>query len=1139
MCRASFLRKDRERDTTQDIEENIMEGKKQQDLFEEKYRGLNAEQRSAVDAIDGPVMVIAGPGSGKTELLSVRVANILRHRDAAPGNILCLTFTDAAAAEMRGRLIGLLGSAAYRVAVHTFHSFGLEIINRYPERFYGGAAFSLADDITQVEIMEEIFNGLEHGDPLRSEHDGNFVYLPKALKAIEQIKKAGLSPDDFERILAENKRAIDLIEPLARPIFKERVSKKIFAPARQLAEEVAALSTERHDGPFRPFAEYFAGSLNLALDTAEDEESTAPLTAWKSRYIKKGDDGEVHLADRLDEARFDSLASIYRSYVERMREEGYYDYGDMILDALAVIKRHAGVRSDLQERYRYILVDEFQDTNDAQMELLRLLADRPANDGRSNIMVVGDDDQAIFKFQGAELSNITGFRTRYPDAVVVILKANYRSTQSIIDAARRVIGQGSNRLERLIPEFRKELIAAGKDIKPGAIGGKEFLSRELEYQWVADEVKALRERDRIPGNQIAIVARGHRELTALVPYLHQARVPVAYDHEEDVLRSKPIMQLVQMARFVDSLMTGSGSADDLLPEILSYPFWGLKPVSVWEISVKASRERKPWLEVMRASGGILKGIADFFINLGAKARYATAEEVLHELIGDPQSLLADEDADGDEAMPSSRETFSPFRSYYFGAQRLEKKPAEYLAFLASLQSFVRALRDYRPGRPVTVRDMVVFVDMHIINRIPLNQVSQFSNDARAVQLMTAHKAKGREFEAVFVIDCEHDVWAGAGGNRDIPLPTNLPIGPAGEDRDDQLRLFYVAMTRAKRLLYLTASTRDIRGKQVDRLGFLVSEEGESPWVDFDYVDMGSGDRSPEDLLAAQWDAASLGPIAPDEKALLLPLLERYQLSVTHLQNFLDVVFAGPREFFEKNLLMFPQPKTASSGFGSAVHETIKRAYVHLKNAGSPASLDDVLTWFADSLGAQRLNRDDVARMLRRGQRMFAAYYPARMGQFSPRDIVEFDFKDQGVLVEGARLTGKVDRMSPKGDRMTVCDFKTSGAFTSWEPGGLFEKVKAWKYRQQIMFYKLLIENSRDYGGRFSVDEGYIEFVEPLREEIVDLSLAIDPEEVERLRMLIGIVYRKIQALDFPEVSGYSKDNRGIKAFENDLLNGKI
>src|SRR3989338_828610 len=174
--------------------------------FEKRYSQLNPEQKKAVDTIEGPVMVVAGPGSGKTELLSLRVANILRKVDIRPGNILCLTFTDAAAFNMRQRLVGLLGRDAYRVAIHTFHTFGVEVINRYPEYFYNGAIFLPADDATQTEILEGIFQKLDYGNPLHSEHQGRFVYLNPVKKSIEYLKKAGLSPDEFNQILEANKK---------------------------------------------------------------------------------------------------------------------------------------------------------------------------------------------------------------------------------------------------------------------------------------------------------------------------------------------------------------------------------------------------------------------------------------------------------------------------------------------------------------------------------------------------------------------------------------------------------------------------------------------------------------------------------------------------------------------------------------------------------------------------------------------------------------------------------------------------------------------------------------------------------------------------------------------------------------------
>ncbi len=301
------------------------------------------------------------------------MANILRKDpDVAPTNILCLTFTDAAAWNVRERLIGLIGRDAYRVAIHTFHSFGVEIINRHSEHFYRGASFLPADDITQIETLEAIFEELDHDNPLRAQHNGQFVYLNKAKDAIGNIKKAGLTPDAFDAIIAENKKTCIAIDPLVAGVFGGRISKKLVAPARALIGEIEKMKFLKLPGEFETFSGAFMQTLSEALD-AVDESGTAPLTAWKKRWTAKGDDAQVHLSDLLDSERIETMALIYREYVKRMKEDSHYDYNDMILDAIEVLEKKNGLRAELSERYQYVLIDEFQDTNKAQMRLVGLL----------------------------------------------------------------------------------------------------------------------------------------------------------------------------------------------------------------------------------------------------------------------------------------------------------------------------------------------------------------------------------------------------------------------------------------------------------------------------------------------------------------------------------------------------------------------------------------------------------------------------------------------------------------------------------------------------------------------------------------------------------------------------------------------
>lgn len=1107
------------------------------DIFEKRFNQLNDKQKQAVELLDGPVMVIAGPGSGKTELLSLRVANILRKykADIAPSNILCLTFTDAAAINMRKRLVGLLGRDAYHVAIYTFHSFGVEIINRYPEHFYNGASFLPADDITQIEILENIFNELEHDNPLRSKHEDKFVYIKTVKSTIEYLKKAGLTPYEFKTILEENKKILEKINPIIQEVFTDRISKKTIPQAHNVLEKIQKITPTPLPGGFKAFNEALVKSLSNALDLAIDSDTTKPLSQWKEIWTEKDDEKMTCLSDLKNSSKMNALADMYESYMDAMHKEGFYDYNDMILDAITMLENNTGIRLDLQEKYQYILVDEFQDTNDAQMRIIRLLTDHPVHEGRANIMVVGDDDQAIYKFQGAEIANIIDFGKTYINPALVVLDKNYRSAQNILDAARHIIQKEISPLKNILPDIKKELVAANKNITESAIHSKEFQSREIEYYWIAREIKKLIQKN-IPLNEIAIIAREHRDLEELVPYFHAEQIPVSYERQQNVLQEPHICELMVMARFVDSLMRKENTADDLLPEILNFPFWKIDRYVIWELSLKARQERKNWLYVMSESGGQLKKIADFFIDLGSKATYATAEEILHELIGGPQIILPDDINDEDTTI--HHDMFSPFRSYYFGNDRFTNHRADYLRFLSSLQSFVHALRQYKQGKPLATKDMIAFFDSHVTNNLAINNTSAFINAENSVQLMTAHKAKGLEFETVFIINCQEHIWANTNKKGvSIPLPANLPISPSRDLPEDHLRLFYVALTRAKSMLYLTSYKMDVKGKESLKLGYLTGENNDSQeHFNHEFIDTETLDKTPEEFLVAQWNTRYTGPFTPEENILLKPELEKYQLSATHLNNFLDVSQAGPMIFLEKNLLRFPEPKTASSAFGSAIHKTIQQIYTHFKNQQKLPLLDEIQLWFEDSLKYERINKKDHELMLKRGQKALITFYEAKKNNFSLTDKSEFDFKNQGVLVGDAHLTGKIDRIIVSGNEMIVSDYKTAKALEKWLPtGDSYEKIKAWKYRQQLVFYKMLIENSRDFKGKYTVHKGVIEFVEPFHGKIIDLFADITKEETERLEKLVNIVYKKIITLDFPDISKYPKDINGIIEFENDLL----
>lgn len=1106
-------------------------------VFETRYKKLNKAQKQAVDTVEGPVLVVAGPGSGKTEILSLRVGQILKKTDVAPSNILCLTFTDSAAQNMRERLSKLIGAEAYRVAIHTFHSFGVEVIDKNPEFFYNGAHFIPADDLMQLSIIEGMLEDTDHDNPLNSRHPSQgYVYAKPIKQAIAYLKKAGLTPDEFKSVLDHNKKEIKKANTLLAEVFDERLSKKSFSVVQKAIEKLREHTSESFPVPhLTAWTPAVASSLEHALKKAQDDDKATALSAWKTKYTKKDDDGKRVHRDWIGFEKMYALSDMYARYREHMYEEGFYDFDDMILETIQAIEKNNRLRYDLQEQFQYILVDEFQDTNDAQVRLLHLISDAQVHEGKPNVMVVGDDDQAIYKFQGAELSNILYFKDTYREPEIVTMINNYRSTQDILDVARLIIQKGDERLENMIEDMSKELKASNAEIAKGSITHLMFETNVHEGYYLAEEVEKLIKKGKNP-EDIAVISRTHKRLEQLVPYFHARGIPISYERKQNVLQEPHIRQLIVLGQYISSLARKNAEdADHLLPEILSFPFWRLDRATIWEIAIKAEHSgwpRKQWLGIMRESGNKqIRDIAHFFDELTKLARTDTLETVLDAMVGAHVELVADDEYSDDikEGNVKKEEKYeSPFKSYYFNFNEFEKHKATYLNFLSSLRVFIHALREYKGKERLNLDDMVEFVDLHDKNKLQVTDTSPFVNAKDAVHIMTAHKSKGLEFNTVFVASCQNDIWAGRQKSSVLSFPENLAITPAGDTHDDQLKLFYVAVTRARSSVYLTSYRKTSEGKDSARLYFL-----DDVLEPKDHKDA----KLPEaaDVLV-HTNTFYTPPFVGDEKAQLETLLENYQMPVTHLNNFLDVSRGGPQTFLEQNLLRFPQSMGPAAAYGSSMHKAIELLYTHLRKDGLVPALKTILEWFERELYMKRLSDTDNKQYLKRGIDALTVYYSERLSTFDPSHFIELNFKNQGVMIGDAHITGKIDKMIPLGGgEYEVVDFKTGHAVDKWLGKTPYEKIKLHNYKRQIIFYKLLVEHSRDFADSAVVEKGRLEFLEPKNKKIIDLSLDIEEQDVERAMQLIEVVYEKIMNLDFPDVSEYSQDIKGIIEFEEYLL----
>jgi DNA helicase II / ATP-dependent DNA helicase PcrA len=274
---------------------------------------------------------------------------------------------------------------------------------------------------------------------------------------------------------------------------------------------------------------------------------------------------------------------------------------------------------------------------------------------------------------------------------------------------------------------------------------------------------------------------------------------------------------------------------------------------------------------------------------------------------------------------------------------------------------------------------------------------------------------------------------------------------------------------------------------------------------------------------------------------LLPRMNSYRLSATHLNAFLDVCDGGPQTFLVNYLLHFPQADNVHMAYGSAIHQTLQQAHTDFIAIGQLRPIEDIVKDFEINLQRSRLEPHDFESYVQKGTDELSAYLTHRAGSFAINQKVELDFAGQEAMLGEAKLTGKLDLVTLNNEEktMVVSDYKTGKPATSWQSNEAYEKIKLHKYRQQLLFYKLLVEHSRDFGN-YTVKSGSLEFIEPTRSgETIVLDLQPTREELDHVSQLISAVWRRIQTLDLPDTSQYSKDLKGIEAFEQDLIDNTL
>lgn len=1063
--------------------------------FKKEYAKLNQEQKEAVEAIDGPVMVLAGPGTGKTQLLAVRTANIISKTDTPAQAILCLTFTNAAAHNLKQRIIELTGKDGQRVVVKTFHGFAAEIMNQYPDEFWNAARLEPAPDAVQLQIIQDIVAKLPLNNPLALKFAGQFTLIKDIQSALKLAKEAGLTPQKLEAVLDVNLAYIDEVEPLLADVLEPRISKSRIEVIAKAIHKLPDIAAGASIYPLVPLDEAIKQSFEAAYDEYQSSGKTTPLSKWKSGLVKKVD-GKLGMHDeRKRNLWWKALAGVYKKYRQELHGQGYFDYSDMVIQVISQLEQNAELRADVQERFLYVMIDEFQDTNEAQLRLAHLVADHHTAENRPNLMVVGDDDQSIFKFQGAELNNMVNFTKQYPDTKMIVLTDNYRSTQDVIDTADKLIAQSSYRVVDTNEELSKELVAA-ENKQESSITASLYDTQEEQYSAVARQAKNLR--DSQPEGTIAILARQHDSLVQISAILDQLDVPIRYERRSNVLKHPVLKQLMTVITIVEAISKGDRySLDVTLGSNINHPMWGLSGRKLWQVALD-NRTDGDWLSYLSDSkDDQLEQISQWLywlVEMSAQPALVVVESILGIRPFEGNNYLSD----------------------YFWPKG--GKGSDYIETLSAIQHLRTLIAEYTRRGDFSLSDVLEFLQINLDNEVVITDESPFVSGQNPINLMTVYKAKGLEFDTVFIIDATEKYWSPSNRGRKPPL--NLPLRPAGEDLDDYIRLMYVAATRAKTNLKLSTYKYSSSGQEV-----LAAPMAIVAFSDFKPEPTENIITVLEENLV--WPRLSGG----DEKLMLRGLLEGYQLSVTHLLNFLDLTRGGPEYFLQRNLLRLPSAKSDKASFGSAMHDALEYAQ-HLVNSDK-FSLDKVQDYFLRALEQEQLPKDSKERYQSHGKLVLKQLFNLKEFKLIKNGQAERKIND--LHLGEAVINGMLDRVDVSDSGVLITDYKTGSPLNKLDTRSKAEGLKAFKHRTQLEFYALMAQNTPGLNkGKIVCQMTYVE-----AEYDSQLNRQLEPsqEDIDKLARLVGAVWRAIVNLDLPDTSKYSQDLAGVEKFVEDLIAG--
>ncbi|KND49049.1 MAG: DNA helicase II / ATP-dependent DNA helicase PcrA [Parcubacteria bacterium C7867-005] len=949
------------------------------DIFNKAYKSLNKSQKEAVDTIDGPVMVVAGPGTGKTTVLTLRIANILKQTDTPPSGILAITYTDAGVKAMRGKLRGLIGTRAHEVEMHTFHSFAKAMMNEYQDHFIETNGMKQMTDVDKEMLVRDILEDQKFKD-LRPSGKPD-AYLSGIISSISNCKRDAITP---ENVRQHADKEIDRI--------------------------------------------------------TKDEDSIS--TRGKSKGKLKADAEE-----KIEKCKKTLIfADIYERYEEGKKKSKKLDFDDLIINLLVTLKNDELFLRLLQERFLYILVDEHQDTNDAQNYIISLLAEFFET---PNVFIVGDEKQAIYRFQGASVENFLLLRKRWSEMKLISLEANYRSHQSILDSSFSVIEK--NYIEGEHDDLRIKLLSQNSESeRPIELVSVEDV-RTME-NYLVEELKRISTDE--PDASIAIITKRNKDLERVIKLLEFNTIPVSSERSVDIFHHPIGVMFFDLITFVNE-----NDRYEYLARTLTTDMWNLR----FDQSINLSRALKagkfnelqtiePALKEIR-SNLISCGPIEFIIKLAQISGFAGL------VSKDPSYVYV-------------------WRGIVSLAESLTRE-----AEIENPHELLGSMLAYRES----AKEKAV-------------KVSVGAPDLR-IKALTAHGSKGLEFDYVFIPFATEEAWVGRNHGSSFILPTKDVLGG---DIKDTRRLFYVGLTRAKKHVIVLTPLEESDGKALTPLRFVAEIESGATSVSIPRMQININPEVKQNNQS-NYDSKVL--------ALAKDLLMKNGLSVTALNHYLECPNKFIYESILKMPQAPSISSTRGTAMHEALsHIWTKENRSVLDNLEIEKiitemgirSVDDTFLSSEDKdLVKQDINEDApiVARELGAHLKSSGTVYTEKWLEASHKaNAVE-----EGLYIP---IHGKLDVIIDKGDTLSVFDYKSKQAMSVNEIKGETKNSNG-DYFRQLVFYKILALANPKW--KLKKSSFSLVFIRPDKKERCPvITLDVTNEDVDKvnkeINSLVGAVW---------------------------------